>query len=135
MKATDILMDSIIGIFRYHFWASAVLGLFEDLGNAGSCWFGFKCKDWRRKSFFEEGWLGIDFSYSNVIIIKWPTILIWILYLFFFREMLNFFGSDLEACVWIFVNFNLLSQKISLFISLWYPLLEDGLKAINNLTF
>lgn len=30
---------------------------------------GFKFEYWRSKSFFEEGWLSIDFSCNNVIII------------------------------------------------------------------
>lgn len=39
MKATVITIGSIKGVFRYHFWASEVLGLFEDLGYVGPGWF------------------------------------------------------------------------------------------------
>lgn len=62
-------MDSKVGIFRYHFWANEVLGLFEDLGYQVHAGFGFKFKDWRSKPFFEESWLDVDFSCNNVIII------------------------------------------------------------------
>lgn len=49
--------------------------------------------------------------------------------------MLDLFGSDLEACVWIFVKFNPLFQKKPHSSYSFDIFQENGLKAINSLTF